>query len=467
MSNSYLLVAALCLVGIVAVFVFERRRLKRRSADAITIFMVILILQSFAAGGAIFALLPFVDPNSATGVYAFDRIYRAAEFASALSVVFLAIGFVVSFYVGCAWGRTLLPSSSEHRDREIITLVVRRGALLAVVAFGLIITLILFVQLGDDVVMSYANLVLFRDLSDEITRDAFNANAFALVQTWSWLAVFAISAVAEWRGRRWLLWFCVPAVIVFALMGVSRRAIFIPLLMLYFTSVLYTRRWNMKWIIIGCVPLVLLLAFGKDTLSAVGAGGGYETAVESYNSWDSAILRAVSDVGITTVESLGTLNFLDMDVRLGLDHLIAMVKILPEESLGFDFDYPERIVRISTTAFSGSEAQDIPPGLFGQMWLDFRIFGPIVWGLVFGLQMSVVQYFFERTQRSRSSAALLVLIIFIVALPLNTGSFDFTFSVDIVAIVVVLLCCVKLVRERLPQARIIGLSSKSPLVMPS
>jgi hypothetical protein len=170
---------------------------------------------------------------------------------------------------------------------------------------------------------------------------------------------------------------------------------------------------------------------------------------ESYASWQSAFLRAASDIGITVIESLGTMQFLHLDPRLGMDHLIAMVRIVPEQSLGFDFDFPERIVRISTAAFDGAQELDVPPGLLGQMWLDFRLAGPVVWGIVFGLQMSVVQFFFERARCTRQSSAIFVLLVFVVALPLNSGSFDFSFSVDIIAIIAALFACVRFSHYRL------------------
>ena len=104
-------------------------------------------------------------------------------------------------------------------------------------------------------------------------------------------------------------------------------------------------------------------------------------------------------------------------------------------------------------AFADVGSQDIPPGLLGQMWLDFGVAGPVIWGLVFGLQMSVIQFFFERTRRTRQSAAVFMLLVFVVALPLNSGSFDFTFSVDIITLAAVLLWCVRFRRQQLPQIR--------------
>jgi hypothetical protein len=131
------------------------------------------------------------------------------------------------------------------------------------------------------------------------------------------------------------------------------------------------------------------------------------------------------------VESLGTFTYLDESWRLGIDHLMSIAAKFPYRILGFEDDFPKRMVRISTEAFSTPENQDIPPGLLGQMWLDFRVLGAIVWGLFLGAQVSVVQFLFERCKRSLQSSALIALIVFLVALPINTGSYDFSASVDV------------------------------------
>jgi hypothetical protein len=98
-----------------------------------------------------------------------------------------------------------------------------------------------------------------------------------------------------------------------------------------------------------------------------------------------------------------------------------MMKIFPERTLGFEVDYPERIVRISTTALDDPDAADLPPGCSGRCGWIFRLAGPVLWGIVFGLQLSVIQFLFQRTRCTRQSSVVFVVLVFIVALPLNTG----------------------------------------------
>jgi hypothetical protein len=454
MSNGYLAVALAYTVFAVTLYRFEAHRTRRGGADAITIFMVLFVLQCCLAGVLIYATLPFVDPDSPTEVPAFDRILQRADLTTAFVVLCMSIWFVVFFYVGAALTRALLP-----RPALVVPLIgthslrLRVGPLVVVIMLGMSVTLYSFMQLGDDMLTRYANLVLYRAQEGDIERNALNANALALTQTWAWLtvaAIFCVFAVGRWR---WLLPVALAGLLVLALLGVSRRALFIPVLMLYLMSVLHDRRWRLRWVAASALPLLLVLAFGKNMFAAIGASGTVETTA-GYESVAGALLRAASDLGITIVESLGTLQFLDVGPRFGVDHLIAMVQIFPEKSLGIEVEFPERIVRISTEAFDGADAQDIPPGLMGQMWLDFRALGPIVWGLAFGCQMAIVQFLFERLRRTRHAAAVAVLVVFVIALPLNTGSMDFTFSVDIVALAFVLLLCVRVRREFCRQARL-------------
>lgn len=454
MSNGYLAVALAYAVFAVALYRFEAHRTRHGGVDAITIFIVLFVLQCCLAGFLIYAALPFVDPDSATEVPAFDRILQRADLTTAFLVLCMSIWFVVFFYVGTALTRALLPRhAAVVADVGTHSLRLRVVPLLVVIVLGVTLTVYSFMQLGDDMLTRYANLVLFRGQEGDVERNALNANALALTQTWAWLTVAAIFCVFAERGRRWLLPVAIAVLLLLALLGVSRRALFIPVLMIYLMSVLYGRRWRLRWVAAAALPLLLVLAFGKNMLAAIGATGTIETTV-GYESVAGALLRAASDLGITIVESLGTLQFVHVGPRFGVDHLISMVQIFPEHTLGLEVEYPERIVRISTEAFADPDAQDIPPGLMGQMWLDFRIFGPMVWGLVFGCQMAIVQFLFERLRRTRYAVAVAVLVVFVVALPLNTGSFDFTFSVDIIALAFVLLLCVSVRRAALRQARL-------------
>ena len=164
-----------------------------------------------------------------------------------------------------------------------------------------------------------------------------------------------------------------------------------------------------------------------------------------------ALLSGFTYLGMTLMSSWATFMFLDIPFRYGVDHILSMLSRIPLGSLGFDKDaiLPERIVRISTRTFVDSNAQDIPPGLMGQMWLDFGIFGPVIWGMMFAAALSFMQIRFDGKQKTLQAVAFFMICLYILSLPLNTGSFDFVFSVDVFFLVLFLLIVYKRVKSTL------------------
>ena len=93
-------------------------------------------------------------------------------------------------------------------------------------------------------------------------------------------------------------------------------------------------------------------------------------------------------------------------------------------------------MRLSTAAFLGEDQLDIPPGLLGAMWLDGWVFGPLVWGGLYGAVIGRMQPAYNRFENSIEAAGVFVILLFVVALPLNTGSLDFNFSVDMLFLLI-------------------------------
>jgi hypothetical protein len=452
MDSGFLLVAFAYLAFTAGVILFEFRRTRANGIDAISVFVAIFLLQCCLSAIAIFGLLPFVDRDNPTSVYAFNKILGQIDVPTGMLVFTLTAAFLLFFYVGCTLGRASL-ERLWPKAPDVLLVTVNKWRIGLTLLLGMILTLYSFMLLDDTMIGRYTNLVMLRSNDPRFVRTALNANAFSLTETWAWLTVIAIFCFIEARWRRVLLPIFVVIAVLFAVFGVSRRALFIPILMSYLTIVLYSNRWRLRWILAAAVPILVWVAFGKNLIATVAYGGSLDTVAAMYQSWQSAVIRAASDVGITVVESAGTVELIDLPPRLGGDHVLSMMKIFPERTLGFEVDYPERIVRISTAALDTPDAADLPPGLMGQMWLDFRLAGPLLWGIAFGLQISVIQWFFERTRCTRQASAVFVVLVFIVALPLNTGSFDFTFSVNIVAIAILLLICINIRRGRLVAAR--------------
>jgi hypothetical protein len=438
MSQSYIAIAFAYTVFSILLGALELRRTRNCGPDAVTIFILIFMLQCCLPGIGIYTALSISDLADPTGNAVFDGIFLHLNITTALLVLTMTIWFVVFFYLGTSSGRLILgwlfpvPAAPTYR------LEGRPYRFIVILFGGLTLTLVSFYFLGEDIVERFANLVRFRAYDESVERTDFNSYAYVLTQSWEWLSIVALFVLSETR-RRDLMWHAIlVCTVVFAILCASRRALFIPVMLCYFTLLLYDGKWRLRPILVLSVPIVLLIMYGKEFFATLACGGEFEAVTERYESSVSAILRASCEQGITIVESLGTLTFLDEHVRLGVDHILSIARRFPHRLLGFDIDYPKRIVRISTEAFSSPDAQDIPPGLIGQMWLDFRVFGPMIWGIALGAQVSVAQFLCERTERSLQASALIALVVFLIALPLNTGSYDFTFSVDVIVTVVVL-----------------------------
>ncbi len=426
-----------------AVGAFEARRIRRTGPDAISMFIVLFLLQCCLPGIVIYACLPLVDRESPTQVAAFDRIYAAANLPAALLVLGLTAWLIFFFYAFAAINARLLARlDTGARRGSWLVFTGSPARLMIVLTFGLGLSLASFYILGSSISERYINLILYRAglLHGEV--NLLNAFGFALTQTWTWLSIPALFVIYERHGRGLLWWVCLVFLGMFVVLGVSRRALFIPIVLTYLTLVLFDHRWRLKWPLAAAIPILMWIAFGKELFGVVAFHQSFGDVVGRYETIAASFLRAGSEIGLTILESLGTINLLDLPPRFGVDHLLSVLREIPTSHRWLG-PLPDRIVRLSTEAFATPFDEDIPPGLFGQMWLDFRIFGPIVWGLLLSVQMSIVQRLFASTIRTRPAAALFVLITFVIALPLNTGSYDFTFNYDIYALALCMLLTFK------------------------
>lgn len=435
----------------IAIFAIEVKRTRRGGPDVLTLFMALFVLQCCLPGIVIFGCLPTTGVYQPTGNPVFDRIYATMDYSSALLILVMTAWFAILVYIFMALGgviiRRILP---DLHDDEWILL---RGApvrLFIVLLVGLALTMVSFWSMGGTLVDRYASLIEFSAGSSEVMGSSLNNFAFPLTHSWLWLSVVALFVLFERRGRDLAWYFCLTCTLIFVALAVSRRAIFIPIFLGYFTAVLFDGRWRIKAVLAASLPLALWIAFGKELLSAIAFGGSGQEILGRYDTIAEGALRTASEVGITMVESLGTLTLLHMPPRFGVDHILSIMRGAPVgwflHWLGQDSAMPARVVRLSTKAFATPYDQDIPPGLFGQMWLDFRLGGPIVWAIGFAIQLSLVQGIFCSIVRTREAIAAIVLATFVIALPLNSGSFDFSFGADIVIVAMCLLFSFKMVR---------------------
>lgn len=446
MLHHSLLVSAgyVCVTG--AICMFEAKRIRSSGVDVVTVFMVVFVLQCCVPGIAIYVCLPLVDTLHPTGIAAFDRIYAATDLQAALLVLSLTACFAFCFYVVTAAGDVLMRRLIGGQTSPPLVLSGSASRLLILLAAGFALTVISFFLGGETFADRYANLILLRAYSDQVKPTLLSGVAATSIEGWAWLAVTALFVTLEGNRRNvwWLL--CLVFIATFAILAVSRRDIFIPILLIYLTLLLFDGRWRPAVLLTAALPVIVWIAYGKEIFAQIAAGGSLVDVGEHYDNLATLILRSSSDMGITVVESVGSINLLDLPPRLGIDHLMSILPRIYVSSLRLGLELPPRIVRLSTEAFGSASEQDIPPGLFGQMWLDFRALGPVVWAILFGVQVSVVQRFFAMTIRTRQAAAVFVVITFVVALPLNSGSYDFTFSLNIMVLLLGLLLTFKLER---------------------
>jgi hypothetical protein len=452
------LVAAMGYIALAfGVTTFEKYRTKRLGVDEFTVVTFFILLYLLIPGAAIHIIFALSDSDLTLGNSFFDRVY--GNFS--LLVAFLVLASTALFVFGFITSSGVVlkkESKYNYAPKKIITVRKHTSVIIIFLMFGIV--LYFFWSLGGSIAERYARLILFRAQDESVVRDAFSANAFSLTQTVAWLS----SAFSVWalRSKKFVLFviFFGLAIISGAIMG-SRRGVMFPMILMYFCYSIYRKSWHM-WKILPIVPFaVLWIAFGKELIGSTAYGTETQQILSSYGNFWTLLLRAFSEIGISQVQSFATLQIIPTEFRFGIDHFLSVARRFPDGMLGLDIDWPERIVRISTTAFVDSEAADIPPGLIGQAWLDLPIFGPLLWGFAIGVQVRLLKRWSSKYIDNASKAVVVTLLSFIIALPINTGSFDFTFSVDIIFLVIVISACF---RTRRHQAVTLSEASIEPSV---
>ncbi len=307
----------------------------------------------------------------------------------------------------------------------------------SLVAVGLLSSVYLLYYLGGDIQTGYFNLILFRSGSEEIQRDFLSANLFSLTQAFLLLSLFlpfvlnASNSNVNRIGVLKIVGFLI--ILAFAVLMVSRRGLLLPGVILVFSAFLHGYKVNSTKLLLLSLTGFVVLFFGKDYLSHL-SGQTQELNLESYN-FSIMITKVAADLGISVIESLATLIYLYDDFRGGVDHALSVLRRVPEGMVGLEFDFPERYVRHSTEIFLNKSAQDIPPGFIGQMWVDFRFLGPLIYGVIAALGAALIELVRRKVcNKAFHTSVFFTLLLFVWWLPLNSGSFDFTFSVDMIAL---------------------------------
>jgi len=430
MIDSFVLPAgfALLVAGVIALY--ECARVARHGADLMSLFMLIFGIQCLFPLAYLGLFFSFASGRVVTEILLFDGIYeRVKPMGFALVVAFAALFSMVSYL---AYGVTVSQLSVLNNGRRPWQIGVRKPVYLSVVVIGLLSGVYLLLSFGDGLLGGYANLVRFRNLDESIERGFVNANLFSLAQTFLFIGMLGPFVMGRGTSisRAWPLWLLIIAVL--ASFGVSRRAIFIPVFFSILVVLLRKGRIGILGPLVVGVLAGIVVVFGKPFLNLIA--GNRASVDADPAALASYVLLFVSEVGISVVESLGTIAMIDVPLRFGIDHLLSILRRIPTGVMGLEPFLPERFVRYSTEVFLGPDALDVPPGFFGQMWLDFWAFGPLVYGIVVGSLLGCIETVRRRFVNDWPAAALFSLLLFIFALPVNTGSLDFNFYIDIVGL---------------------------------
>ena len=429
----YLIFAGVVLAG-------EYQRIGRIKRASLHSFVTLMYAIQLIIPGVVLCTYLGVRPmGSVEGSVFFERVFDDVTAEVCLLVFCLTVIFYVSFRLGYVM---IYPSTSKRSSRSgfVIGGEMSFWRWVCVILAGGAAMYALFNSMGaGEFAAQYKNLIRFRAGDPEIPRTALNANLYSLTQSFLLISLFGFGFA--YRRRVIGLTFASLFLAGFVLASVSRRALLIPLLSLIFTALIkYRGPAFLRTMAIVLVAIVAVGA-GKEFLASYSRGMPEQVEWRDRTTSQQLLVRTAAEAGITIVESWATLMYVDLPVRWGQDHLYSALRRVPDEMIGIQLPIPERIVRITTAAFVDGNEQDIPPGLIGQSWLDFRLAGPIVLGLVFGVAIGLVERALSSLDwRSGLTTILYVVIGFVFSLPLNSGSLDYNFSVDIIALMIMLIC---------------------------
>lgn len=422
-----------------SILVTEKVRIRNYGPDLFTFFIFMLVVQLVLPGAFLTAMKGFGEEID-VGVPFFTNVLNDLGVYEATLTFVLLLLFVFCLYVFWAIINNTVNLQRSSVSEIRISVSHLRWSLIMIL--GLIGMWVLVSELG-----SYNNLVLFR-----IDRTRWNdnfvvANLFSSTMTFLMLSI--VGVLIFWESKTSIKFlFSLACLVVFSIMTVSRRPFVIAPLLIFFTLVFNKNKIyiNKKMFIIFLAIFIPIIIFGKSILWLLAHHSDITVAAISSGNKDllSGVTLIMSNIGISTIESWATLLYLDIPMRFGVDHLLSIARRIPDGMLGLDIDFPERMVRISTKAFVGAGRQDIPPGFIGQMWLDFRLFGPVLSSMAFCFMISVLQILYNRVCKDRAAISLFVLLIYTISLPVRSGTLDFVFSVNVFLLIILMAFIVRI-----------------------
>ncbi len=426
MSFLYVLLA-------LAVGIKERARITQTGIDPLTIVVTFVFIYMIIPSIAIHSIFGFYGDFVQTNIYFFDKVLFNINLFDSILIFLLTSIFIFGLYIfGQQKGL-----SNLKLNHKTIPYNEKLAIIITIMIFFMCAKF--FIDLGSNFSDRYFELLKFRSLDLSSNRTFFSANAFSLAQTLAWLSA-AMFYISLSRRRKWLSILYLSTMIFGVFLMGSRRSIIFTVLIIYFCTILHGKKFNFAKVIWTIPPFIVWIAFGKEMLGSIIYSVETDAVLNQYSSVPSLLLRSFCDIGITQLSSFAVMQHFDLNLRFGVDHLLSVLRRIPEGMLGFEIEWPERIVRITTENFTSADDADIAPGLIGQSWFDFPVIGAFLWGTLIGFQVLLLKRWSFKYTSSPEKNALITLLCVVIALPLNTGSFDFTFSIDIIILAVALVC---------------------------
>jgi hypothetical protein len=406
----------------------ERRRMSISGVDTVTIIVIFAFFYIIIPSIVIHWIIGVYEGNIKTNIFFFDKVLLRISFFDSLTIFLLTSMFLFGFYTFSRDQNFVFVEQKNH------TLSINQNIALLFSAILFLICMKFYFDLGGSFSERYSQLVKFRSLDFQSDRNFFTANAFSLTRTLTWLSAAMFYVSLSRRHKLLTVLYFVLMIIGVFLTG-SRREIIFAFLIVYFSFILYGKRLKILRIVWFIPLFIIWIAFGKEFAWSNAYAARTDLVFSQYDSIDSLVLRAFCDIGITQISSFAVLQHFDITLRLGVDHILSVLRRLPDGMLGLDIEWPKRIVRVTTENFTSRHDADIAPGLIGQSWFDFPVLGAFLWGALLGFQIRFLTRWSSRYNNTPEKNALIVLLCLIIAMPINTGSFDFTFSIDMIVLV--------------------------------
>jgi hypothetical protein len=308
-----LLIAVFYLTVAAVIAIHEYKVVTTRGGDSFTVVLAFVLIYLLLPSIGIYSLLGLYGADLRTGNYFFDKVLSKLDFVDSLMVCLLTTIFIEGLYISFGFKRTA-NISTKLPTKELNFRKMADFLSLATLTF---ICGKFFIELGDSFLERYINLILFRNQDSTSVRTFFSANAFSLTQTFVWLAAsVCFIYLSENKHLKAVAYFALMFFATF-LMG-SRRGFIFPAVIIYLSFVLLRRDLYLRKMIFFIPAVIFWVGFGKELTGSIAYDVDYENLLDSYDSLGSMTLRALSDIGISQIQSLAVLQHFEVFPDSGL-----------------------------------------------------------------------------------------------------------------------------------------------------